>query len=69
MKKVLRYFQRASCAKARFHPIDEEDFFIIQPEWDRRSYRPCGFVSGPQWWTQLSHLRLAMTPSLPVCGI
>jgi hypothetical protein len=49
MKKVLRYFQRASCAKARFHPIDEEDFFIIQPEWDRRSYRPCGFVSGPQW--------------------
>jgi hypothetical protein len=27
MKKALKYFQRASCTKARFHPTGVEGFF------------------------------------------
>jgi hypothetical protein len=27
MKKALKYFQRASCTKALFHPTGEEDIF------------------------------------------
>lgn len=49
MKKELTNFQRASFANARFYSTGEKDFFIIQSEWDRRSYRPCGVVRGPQW--------------------
>jgi hypothetical protein len=31
MKKALKYFQRTSCAKARFHPTGEEGFSSFNP--------------------------------------
>jgi hypothetical protein len=70
MKKAFKYFQRASCAKARFHPTGEEGFFhhsIRMGEAVLPPLRRCKRAAVVN--TAISHIRLAMTPSLPVCGI
>jgi hypothetical protein len=39
-EKGIKVFSESELRESPLSPKGEEDFFIIQPEWDRRSYRP-----------------------------